>query len=53
MSVDLTKQVDEAERKRKKQEFYLNVRDCSIGVILVSWIVFLIYYVAMRGGYAS
>ena len=53
MSEQLVKQMDEAEQKRRKQEFYLNVRDCSIGVILVSWVVFLIYYVAMRGGYAS
>lgn len=53
MTGNMTEQLNEAERKRKKQEFYLNVRDICITVILMSVVTFLIYYVAMRSGYAS
>lgn len=53
MSADLEKQLDEVERKRKRQEFYLTVRDISIAIILVSAVVGMLYYIATRGGYVS
>ena len=53
MTGNMTEQLDKAERKRKRQEFYLNVRDICITVILVSMVTLLVYYIAVRGGYAS
>lgn len=49
----MSKRLDEAERKRRKQELYLNIRDSCITIILVSVVVFLVYYIAVRGGYGS
>lgn len=53
MSTDLSEQLDKAEKKRKKQQLYLNIRDICITVILTSAVVSLIYYIATRSGYAS
>lgn len=53
MTGNISEQLDKAERKRKKQEFYLNVRDVCITIILFSAVTLLVYYIALRGGYAS
>lgn len=53
MSEELSKVLDEAERKRRKNEFYLTVRDVSILIILVSSVVAAVCYIAVRSGYAS
>lgn len=49
MSEQLTDQLNEAKRKRRKKEFYLNVRDFSALMIGVSLVTLLLYVIATGG----